>query len=146
MKLPGWMASMATGFMTATVQVGASVTCTGLPSRSDFTVSTLSFTSTTLPRTIGGPGGAAAGAWPSAAPASVKEMTAASVAAVLVMRGLPEAGRRLLSNAVIAVHIAALGGRGQTGTSTRAQAFVRGTPGAADERDPAHERPAQRSR
>src|SRR5690349_17990580 len=77
MKLPAWMASGVTGFITATVQVGARPTVVLAP-LSPFTVSEPASMAVTTPRTTIGP----AGAWAQAAPA---ERVATAATAVIIL-------------------------------------------------------------
>src|SRR5690349_18047792 len=85
MKLPGWRASMATGFITATFQLGVRLTlCSPL---SVFSVIRLGDRAVILPRTTVGPGGVAglaAGVWAATAPAE-SESAASAHRAIRVM-------------------------------------------------------------
>jgi hypothetical protein len=65
MKLPGWMASVVTGFITATVHCGARPTVVLAP-LSPFTVIEFASIALTTPRTTLGPAGACAQAAPAA--------------------------------------------------------------------------------
>ena len=76
MKLPAWMASGATAFITATLQDGARPTLVGAP-LAGFTVTELASIAVTTPRTTIG----AAGAWARAAPAA--SVTAATIVAAV---------------------------------------------------------------
>src|SRR5215217_7299456 len=75
MKLPGWMASGETGFITATLQLGASVTAWAGPFAC-FTLRVLPLSAATLPRTTVGP---AAGGCARAALATSAAVAAAAV-------------------------------------------------------------------
>src|SRR5690242_14474020 len=82
MKLPGWMASVVTGFITATLQLGVRPTVVLAP-LSPFTVIELAANAVTTPRTTLG----AAGAWAQAVPAASVIATAA--VAIFSMRDPP---------------------------------------------------------
>src|SRR3954462_12688498 len=87
MKLPGWMASMATALVMATDHVGVRFTTCG--PLSVFTVREVSVMAATVPRTTVGVGGVAGGGGPGAvgvggvagAGAQAKALPAASVSA-----------------------------------------------------------------
>src|SRR3954471_23415855 len=81
MKLPAWMASIATGFITATLQLGASATLAS--PLSVLTVRLSAASAVTLPRTTVGAAGA--GAWAKAAVAA--RASAVVAAAIFNMAG-----------------------------------------------------------